>query len=84
MGCTLTVEQWLANARHEHDRSNKFRDLCSAIAAVHVPLNDLGGPRCEPRIGYDWVNDNVLFIFKASERGVTFLVRAIEVDPGGE
>jgi hypothetical protein len=72
-GCTLTIEQWLANREvGEYDNTTKkWRAIMKACALV---LPCIGELRLEPRIGFDPVRDQMYFLFKADRAGTTFLV----------
>lgn len=71
-GCTLTIEQWIANREvGEYDNTaKKWR----AIIQVCALLSDIGELRIEPRIGFDPIRDQMYFLFKADNNGTTYLV----------
>lgn len=76
--CTLTVEQWLASSEGYggewwKTRTDKWMSLLQACALVAKTIEQLG-LRQEPRIGYDLVNDQPVFIFKGAHAGTTCVV----------
>lgn len=72
--CTLTIEQWLATDPDGRARASKWRMLtkiCAHVAPHLPPRDDL---RQEPRVGYDPIGDQPIFIFKCDNNGDTFIV----------
>lgn len=75
--CTLSIEQWLANTESNgywKSNTDKWRLLMEALATVSPLIERYYGLGQEPRIGYDAVRDQVVFIFKANSKGTTYLV----------
>lgn len=55
------------------------------VCALVLPEIDAPGLRCGPRVGYDPVQDQMYFFFKADNNGKTIIVSQIglKFDPEG-
>ena len=78
---TLSVQDWLSIdvdtfCLSKSDKEEIFAQASTAVTLHPYWEDDL---RCEPYIGYDFINDYHYFIFKLDNNGTTFMVSPDEV-----